>query len=156
MKLRTTQADYNKCVETVYYKILKQAKQQLAPIDHDELRYSLIRKDEHILHEFVNPLCYLRLECHTFGLYNIHFGVETFDHSNPYSQITSFIVRSIFSLTSKEMTEINIEGCVHTDWIITNTSELYAHIEERNEHHTFTLIKYKPRASKRKQMRAVA
>jgi hypothetical protein len=156
MKPQTSQAAYNKSVEAAYFKILKLAKQQLAAIEHEELRYSLIRKEEMIVYEFVNPLIYLRLECNSYGLYLIHYGIETFDSSNEYSKVTALFVRSIYSLTSKQSTEIDIESSVNTDWLITNCSELYSYTEDRNKHHTFMLLKYKPAAVKRKQMKAVA
>jgi hypothetical protein len=153
---------FNKIVKAAYYQILKEAKAMLATIEHEELRYSLVREDKTnnaigtIVHEFINPLLYLRLECHKNGLHGIHYGFEQIGNDPQLSNRTAFFTRSVYRLTSKELTAINIEACVHNDWCITQCSELYEYIEEQQKHHQFQLIKYKPAAMKRKQMKAVA
>jgi len=154
--IQSQQLTYNDAVQEAYFKILKQLRNQLATIEREELRYTLIRKDENIIHEFVNPLCYLRLECRSYGLFGIYYGIETFEKANEYSAITASFVRFIYKLTSKESTALNIENCVRTDWMITNASELYEYIEERQKHHTFALIKHRVTASQRKRMLSVA
>lgn len=145
-----------------YYNILKQAKQLLSTLERDELRYSLEREDKAtpkvgtIIHELINPLIYLRLECHPNEVLAIHYGFEQVLAVNQYSKVTSTFVRSIYKLTSKDATTVNIEEAVRTDWCIKTCSEMYEYVEEQNKHHTFKQIKYKPATVRRKQMMAVA
>lgn len=156
------QLPYNKCVQKAYYAIYKNAKALLSTLEHEELRYSLEREDRTtakvgtIIHEFINPVLYLRLECHPTNSFAIHYGFEESNSFNQFAQITSAFVRSIYRLTAKDETEINIEDSVRTDYCIYSCSDAYEHIEERNKHHQFKLIKYKALAAKRKQMHAVA
>jgi len=152
----TTQLTYNEAVQYAYFKILKLAKQQIATIEQEELRYSLTRRNDHILHEFLNPLLYLRLECHAHGLYSIHFGIETFKSPNEYSKVTASFIRALYKLTSKDTSEVNIENCIRVDWLLTNCSEVYEHTEEHSSQHTFELIKHKVTASQRKRLLSVA
>ena len=133
----------------------------LATIEHEELRYTLIREDKattgsRIIHEMVNPLLYLRLECHANGLCSIHYGFEQNGNDRELNSRTAFFTRYVYKLTSKEVTVIDIEQCVHNDWCITQCSELYEYVEEQMKHHEFHLIKYKASSAKRKQMKAVA
>jgi hypothetical protein len=157
----TNTIQYNEVVKQAYFAILKIAKQLLSYIERDELRYSLIREDgtntpSSIIHEFVSPLLYLRLNCNSESRYVIHYGLELFDTPNEYSKLLASFIRAIYRLTAKENTTINIECCIHTDWLITNCDELYVYIEDRNKHHTFTLIKYKVTAGQRKRLLSVA
>jgi hypothetical protein len=157
----TNITQYNEVVKQTYFAILKAAKQLLSSIEREELRYSLIREDgtnvpNSIIHEFLSPLLYLRLNCNSEGRYVIHYGFELFDTSNEYSKLTASFTRVVYRLTAKENTTINIECSVHTDWLITNCDELYAYIEDRNKYHTFTLIKYKVTANQRKRLLSVA
>jgi hypothetical protein len=154
----TNTIQYNEVVKQAYFTIFKAAKQLLSYIERDELRYCLIRQDEtgSIIHEFVSPLLYLRLDCGSEGHYIIHYGFELFDNPNGYAKLTASFIRYIYKLTSKEATAINIEDSVRTDWLITNCDELYAYIEERNKYHTFKLIPYKVTATKRKRLLSVA
>lgn len=155
-------AAYNKAVKTAYFAVLKVAKQVLATIAHEELRYSLTREDRaaneagSIIHEFLTPLLYIRLECGLDNAYLIHYGIETFDKPNEYAVITAKFTRCIYRLTSKELNSINIESCVQVDWLITNTSEMYEYIEDGNKHHRFELIKHRVTANQRKQLLSVA
>ncbi len=160
--VNSIQLPYNKIVKEVYCAIYRNAKQLLATLEREELRYSLEREDKTtpkvgtIIHEFINPLIYLRLECHPNEVLAIHYGFEQVLAVNQYSKVTSAFVRSIYKLTSKDITTINIENAVRTDWCIKTCSEMYEYIEERNKHHTFKQIKYKPATVRRKQMQAVA
>lgn len=156
------QLPYNTIVRKAYYQILKQAKQLLSTLEREELRYSLEREDKSvpkvgtIIHEIVNPLLYLRLECHPTNTFAIHYGFEQVLAINQYSKITSAFVRNIYELTSKNWTEANVEGCVRTDYCIYSCSEMYEYLEEQGKHHTFKQIKYKSATVRRKQMLAVA
>lgn len=155
-QINTELLAYNKCVQAAYYKILKLARNQLATIEYEELRYSLTRSDRIIIHEFVTPVVYLRLDCTSYGVYAIHYGFELMQKATELSKLTASFTRAIYRLTSKEITSINIENSVHTDWVIYNPSELYEHVEERNRHHTFALIKHRVTATQRKRMLSVA
>jgi hypothetical protein len=154
---------YNKSVNMAYSIILKHAKQLLSTLEREELRYSLEREDKSepkvgtIIHEIINPLLYLRLECHPTNVFAIHYGFEqVLAVNHQYSKITSAFIRSIYKYTSKDIIETNIEDCVRTDWCINTCSEMYEYIEQSNKHHTFRQIKYKPATVRRKQMHAVA
>lgn len=152
---------YNKQVGAAYYSVLKQAKAMLAAIEQHECRYTLQREDKQlhepgIIHEIINPIIYMRLEWHSDGLYHIHFGIEQANRLGQQSDITSAFIRLLYKVTSKEVTTVNIEDCVKTDWFINSCSAMYEYIEERNRYHQFMLIKHKPATVKRKQMQAVA
>jgi|ERR1700744_3996633 len=146
---------YNNAVQSAYFKILKHVKGQLAALKPDELRCTLIRTDEQIIHEFISPLAYLRLECLSYGLYAIHYGFEQVE-TQEYSKLTASFIRAVYYHTAVEQTKIDIEASVHTDWYITSPSELFEHIEERNKHHSFMRLKYKPQPAITKQRLAVA
>lgn len=130
------QAAYNAAVKAAYFTTLKYARQQLATIEHEELRYSLIREDGNddkpykIIHEFLNPLLFLRLDVNAHGDYQIHYGIETFQQSNQYTTLTAKFIRCLYKLSSHEKGKINIEGALQTDWVLTNCSEAYENIEE--------------------------
>jgi len=153
---------YNNSVRQAYNTIYKHAKQLLSTLENEELRFSLEREDKGtpivgtIIHEFINPLLYLRLECHPTNSFAIHYGFEESKSFNQFAKLTASFVRFIYKSTSKDATEVNIEDCVRTDYCIYLCSELYEYIEERNKHHQFRQIKYRSTAVKRKQMHAVA
>ncbi|WP_179416151.1 hypothetical protein HDF19_08440 [Mucilaginibacter sp. E4BP6] len=153
---------YNKSVQDAYFKILKETRKQLATLEREELRYCLEREDRTttkpntVIHEIVNPLVYLRLECKPDNRFAIHFGFEQVLSINQYSQLTTFFIRLLYRVTSKEATVVNVEDAVRTDWIITTCENMYEYIEENNKYHQFRLIKHKPAAMKRKQLKAVA
>lgn len=153
---------YNIAVKQAYYGILKAAKQLLSQIEQEELRYTLIRDEKSktsdgvIIHEFVNPLLYLRLECRTDNLFAIHYGFEQINQQLEYSNITALFTRYVYKLTSKESTPIDIETAVLTDWCINTPSAMYEYIEEQQKHHSFQLIKHKVTASQRKRLLSVA
>jgi hypothetical protein len=156
------QSPYNKSVQQAYIAIYKQAKQLLSTLENEELRYSLEREDKAqpivgtIIHEFINPLLYLRLECHPTNTFAIHYGFEESKSFNEFARITSAFVRYIYKVTNREASDVNIEDAVRTDYCIYQCSEMYEYIEERNKHHHFKQIRYRPSAAKRKQMLAVA
>ncbi|HEY4324380.1 MAG TPA: hypothetical protein VGN20_10355 [Mucilaginibacter sp.] len=153
---------YNKKVREAYFQILKEAKAILATSEHEELRYSLVREEKgdystpSVIHEFLNPIIYLRLEFASNELYVIHYGFEQINGDKELSNRTASFTRTVYRLTSKELTGINIEACVSNSWCITNCSGLYEYIEERNKYHQFKPIKYKPASLRRKRMQAVA
>jgi hypothetical protein len=152
---------YNIEVKRAFMQILKEAKAMLATIEHEELRYSLVRDEKNItpiqrvVYEFVNPLIYLRLECNNENLYVIRYGFEMSNSDGQLSNSPAYFTRAVYRLTAKEATGIDIEKCVSNSWCITDCSALYEYIEDRNKHHQFSLIKHKPAAVKR-NMKAVA
>jgi hypothetical protein len=147
----------NQAVQTAYYAMLKQARQLLSTIEGEEFRHSLVRAEKRrkpgLIHEFVNPLLYLRLTWHDDGSYSIHYG---FEPCETYESITRPFVRSVYKLSMKDSTSSNIEDRIRTDWFIHNPDDMYEYIDERRKYHCFKLIKYRPSASKRKQMRVMA
>jgi hypothetical protein len=153
---------YNKAIRESYYLIYRKAKQLLATLEREELRFSLEREDRSaiktnaILHELISPLLYLRLESDNAGLLAIHFGFEQVLAHNQYSELTASFMRLLYRHTATENTTMNIENCIKTDWMINTCSAMYEHIEERNKYHTFKQIPYKPATVKRKQLKAVA
>jgi len=159
---QTTVSPYNKAVKEAYFQILKEARAMLATIKQDELRYSLVREERKltdlisVIHEFVNPLLYLRLECSTNQQFVINYGFEPIRNDVTLSDRTAHFTRSVYRLTSKEVTQINIEASVSNSWCITECSALYEYVEDQMKYHQFHLIKYKPAISRRKQMKAVA
>lgn len=153
---------YNKAVKGAYFKLWRGTQQLLTTVERHELRCTLQRQDRSAIsfgskvHEVINPLIYLSLECNDGELLSIHFGFEQLVEDQEYSHITSRFVRLLYKLTASENTSINIESCINTDYIITSCSELYEVVEDRMKHHSFSLIKYKPATTRRKQMMAVA
>jgi len=145
---------YDEAVHTAYFTSLKVARLLLATIEREELRYSLIREDPItdtacILHEFVNPLIYLRLERGLDKTLSIRYG---FEPCKDYAHVTVAFTRTLYKVTMKDTTSLNIENSIKTEWYVHNPDEMYAYIEEQMKHHSFSLIKHKPTASQRKQL----
>ncbi|MCR8559274.1 hypothetical protein KXD93_16575 [Mucilaginibacter sp. BJC16-A38] len=139
---------FNETVEKVYKQLLKKTKQLIATLDTDTLRSYLERpmndgKSETVIHELVHPLCYLRLEHYVSGIYAIHFGIEQFCPTDHYSEFTSTFIRMVFKSTDCETTQLNIERCVMTNWCISNCSDMYEYVLERNKYHVEKTIAYK-------------
>ena len=165
MKQQTTHdpriLPYNKAVKAAYYKTLRKAKEMLSTVEQDELRYTLVKAGNptstgYIVHEFINPLLYLRLEAENDSLFFIHFGVEQVQNNEHLSNITSKFIRALYNFTTKEATMVNIEMAVRTDWLLNSCSDAYEYIEERNKYHVFKRLPYKVNAAKRKQLLSVA
>lgn len=152
---------YNNEVRMAYDKILKLVTRHIATVERHDLRCTLQRRDDgeigfgHKVHELVSPIIYLSLECNDGELLSIHWGFEQFDERCEFSAITAQFIRSIFSFTALEHTSWNIQQCVHTDYVVTNCSELFEVIEDGNRYHTYKVIPYKAMA-KKKSLRAVA
>lgn len=151
--------DYNSCVKDAYYKILKQSEIIIATLEEEPLRQILERSNNEvkagvIIHEFLNALVYLRLECYEENVFAIHYGYEQSDRLTKYYPVTSAFIRSVYKNTTKENTLINIEDCIRTDWVITNCAELFEYIGDRNKHHISRTIKQK--AVRKKQLLKVA
>jgi len=153
---------YNSVVEQAYFRVLKKAKQMLATIEQEELRFTLERSDkgetkgDMIIHEIISPVLYLRLECHTDNVMAIHFGIEPVNQLGQLSDLTSMFLRKLYEYTGQESTGANIEKCVRTDWFINLCSEMYEYIEVRNKYHTFKQIKYRDASTRKKQILSIA
>lgn len=147
---------YNSIVKDVYFTILKKSKLLLSGLERSEYRHTLTRvvtTEDSILHELLNPILYLRLECHSYGIYKITWGFEQLDltgTANDFSYVTSQFIRLLYKLSAKEVTPINIEASVRTDIVQTLCSEFYDYTEEHSKNHIYKLIAYRPAASKRK------
>jgi len=153
---------YNEAVKNSYFKILKKAKLLLSTIENDELRYTLERQDKNksvvgtIVHELISPVLYLRLEHHSDNIMAIHFGIEQVNELGLLSSITTSFLRVLYKLTSKEITGVDIECCVRTDWFINSCSAAYEYIKERNKYHELKQLKYKVSSTRRKTILHVA
>lgn len=157
---RTAALTYNTAVRQAYGRILKHAKQLLASLEQEELRFTLERmerskKPHAVIHELISPLLFLRLECSGETLMAIHFGIEHVDQSPALAMVTAAFLRMLFKETARKKDGIDIEDCVKTDWFIKSCSEMFAYVEERNKYHTFKQLKYK-RAPQQKNVLAVA
>lgn len=147
--------DYNQVVTIAYLRIIKLAKQLISSLEEELLRAILERTDKpqisggYIVHEIINPLIYIRLEAYKDDLLAIHYGYEQTGLFTQYYPITSAFIRSVYWCTARENTTINIEDCIHTDWVITNCAELYEYIGDRNKYHTINTVKYEGRQLKR-------
>jgi hypothetical protein len=149
-------SSYNRAVKQAYFKLFTTTKNMLATIERYELRCTLIREDDAvnepgIIHQLVNPLFHLRLEHYSDGRYGIRYGFELFDQPNEYSRLTALFIRTIYKLTEQEVTGINIESCIHTEWVITTCSDMYEYIEEHGQQHHFRLIRYSTKGSRSKK-----
>jgi len=139
---------YNRSVKNSYFAILEYCKLLVASLIETPLRQTMERENNFLMdnnsvkHEFITPLTYLRLECSNKGRYFIHYGYEQTDRFTQYYMVTSAFIRSIYFHTSKENTEINIEECVHTDWVITNCAELFEYVGDRNKYHQVRIIEF--------------
>jgi len=140
--------NYNEEVIKAQKNILNVVREIISRCPERPLRQVLIRsqygivKPHTIVYEFLNPLIYLRLECSKESIFNIHYGYEQTERFTKYYPITSAFIRSIYRFTTKENTEINIEDCVHTDWVITNCAELFEYIGDRNKYHKVSTIEF--------------
>jgi hypothetical protein len=153
---------YNTAVHKAYGRILKHTKQLLASIEQEELRFILERmerskKPNTIVHELINALLFVRLDCSPEGVMAIHFGIEDVENSVALGAITATFLRILYAETSAtKNSTIDIEDCVKTDWFIKNCSDLFEYVNERNKYHTFKQIKHKVLPHQRKKLLSVA
>ena len=157
-KTNTQHSSRNEAIKAAYFAMLKVAMQLLSTIEQEDFRHTLVRDNEPVkafglIHEFVNPLLYLRLTLLEDGLLGIHYG---FEPCETYAHITVAFCRSVYKFSMRDSTLVNIENSIKTDWYLHNPDEMYEYISDRNKYHTYKLIRYKPSTSKRKQMMAVA
>jgi hypothetical protein len=150
-------ASYNTVVEQAYDCIFKRAKQLLASIERDDLRTMFERKNtdcrpDTIMHEVINPLLYLRLECERHGMLTIRFGIEPITKDTVLSALTAQFLRTVFAMTDKAVTACNIEQCIKTDWFINSCSDMFEYLEMRNKHHTVKQVQYKVSAPKQSKI----
>jgi hypothetical protein len=159
-KVNTNTSDYNKVVEQAYYRILRYAFSLISKLEDEPFKQALVRLVQPLptgglLHEWINPLIFLRLGCIS-NEYVIHFGFEEAEEDEVVAAVTSAFMRYIYTVTSKTRTAINIERAVRTDWMISNPAEMFDYVLDHSEHHTVVLIKPKLKPRKRKRMLSVA
>jgi hypothetical protein len=156
-------AAFNNEVHRAYFKLLKQTEKLIATLQQHELRCTLQQQDNTPIsvfskvHELVSPLLYLSLQCCDGERLSIKFGFEQGGDDYRFSHITAKFLRTLYKCTASENTTVDIEDCIHTDYIIVNCSELYECIEDSHHKlHTFKLIKHRSTATQRKRMLSVA
>ena len=152
----------NHCIKSAYVTIYKGVKSLISSIEEEPLRQIMERDCKTppivgtIIHELISPLLYLRLECYTNNEFGIHYGYEQGILASQFYNITSAFVRLVYKATMANETAIDIQDCVRTNWVITECSELFEYMSERNKLHTYKVLKYKPTTAKRKQLLSVA
>jgi hypothetical protein len=152
----------NRAVRSAYLQIYKEVKALLSTLEEELLRQIMEREHKgiasvgSIIHELISPLLYLRLECYTGNILAIHYGYDQGDLASQFYSITSAFIRTLYKLTMATDSAINIEDCIRTDWVIVNCSEMFEYMAERNKHHSYKVLKYKPKASNRKLQLQVA
>jgi len=152
--LKTSIIDYNQAVVDAHNNILKVLLTLIASIERQEMRYTLQRQfkplgETGIVHEIISPLFYLRLQDYCNGKAEIHYG---YSNSTSYSPLTNVFARAVYSQTSVEKTNVNIEDCIRAERFIANTDELYEYIDETRKFHTFYLIPYRKQRKSKKLM----
>ncbi|MGN6396559.1 MAG: hypothetical protein ACTHMI_13405 [Mucilaginibacter sp.] len=148
---------YNKAVQKAFNQILNEAKAMLSKIERRELRCTLFREIKPAtrnmpVYEFINPLFYLKLSCENDERFAIHYGFECGNAGHEFSNQTALFTRAIYRFTAKECTEIDIEDCVQTDWVITECSALFEYKED-SANYQFSLLKQEPGVKKRKALK---
>lgn len=142
----------NRAVMTSYLAISKIVKQLIASLPQDILRY-IVELDcktypaiSPKLHELTSPIFYLCLrECK--GHLRIHFGC---DMNEQFAAYTNQFIRAIYKLTMAQYTEVDIEDCVQTDSIVTDTCGLFDEMQHKRPTYPYKVVKYKSITGKRK------
>jgi hypothetical protein len=160
-EINRTSPEYNRAVQTAYLQIYKEAKALLSTIEQEPLRQIMERECKtmnaiDIVHEMISPLIFLRLERYATNELAIHYGYAACELASQFYPITSAFIRTVYKLTMATTGSINIEGCVRTDWVVVECAEMFEYMLDRNKHHTFSVLKFKPTATRRKQQLQVA
>jgi hypothetical protein len=151
----------NDTIYCAYLTIVNYSKKLISSIPEEPLRQILEKtnnssiKINSVIHELISPLVYLRLDCSKKGAYQIHYGYEQTDIYIKHYPVTSAFIRSIYRYTDKKNTVIDIEDCIHTDWVITNCAELFEYIGDRNKHHVVSTLAYKPEKQQKRVLQTV-
>jgi hypothetical protein len=151
-------AQKQRAIKAAYLHIYKATKALLSTIESEQLRCVMEREDNakpetgSIIHELISPLIYLRLECYKDGSYAIHYGFAQCDLSTTYHRVTAAFVRLLYKLTM----ENELQDCIRTDWVITECSELYEYMLDRNKYHTVKQLSYSTKATTPKRQLKVA
>ena len=153
----TARTQKNRAVKSAYLQIYKATKALLSTIQDEELRCVMEREDKakpetgSIIHELINPLVYLRLECLKDNTYTIHYGFAQCDLTTAYHRVTATFIRMLYKLTMED----DLQESIRTDWVITECGELFEYMIERNKHHRVYVLAYKP-TIQRRQLKSVA
>jgi len=155
-KIAPTLEQRNAAVKAVFLAIMQETKELIATLPQFLLRHCIEMEDtphpNSKAFKFITPLTYLCLRDSDKGLL-IQFG---FDTSYEYIELTSKFVRLIYKLTMVERTRLNIEDCVSSHCIITDTSYLFDEMEWKHPDTPVHIIAHKPATTPRKQRMAVA
>lgn len=159
-KRTKTKPTYNDTVKQAYYQILKQTKLLLSTIEEEPLRHIRIRKikqpfEEYpvIVNELISPLVYLQLGWYS-DHYRIYFGFNINEKGYSCHEITSQFLRILYRFTMKGSAAHNIEGCIHTDCLITNCDDFYEYISYKEQNKYISrIIKHQAKTVKRNLQR---
>lgn len=159
-KCTKTLPNYNETVKQAYAQILKQTKVLLSTIDEEPLRHIRIRKikqpyEEYpvIVNELISPLIYLQLGWY-YNHYRLYFGFNINKTGHSCHEITSAFLRIIYKYTMKGTTAHNIEGCIHTDCLITSCDDFYEYVSyKQEEKYLNRIIRHQPKTVKRNLQR---
>ena len=162
--MHTRQQLKNASTLKAYHSILKAAKRLLSKVEEEPLRYTLTRVERNrftnqtILHEWISPLLYLRLDLLPSNDYAIHYGYLTSTTFGPFYHLTSAFIRTVYRRTMRGNTSINIEETVKNDYVVQECAEAYEYVEMQQKHHRFRLILYKTKQAKpiKRKLRRVA
>jgi hypothetical protein len=135
---------YNKIVLRAYTSIVELAKQTISGLEKEDYRHTLatqVKPKDRIVHEFVNPLLYLRLYRQHDDSYAMNYGFEPcMTHSN----ITLPFVKGLHKLVQEAAAKAKIDNCIRVDWYFNDPDELYEFLAMHDKDHTYALIEYNP------------
>ena len=135
---------YNKIVLKAYTNIVELAKTTLSGLEKEDFRHTLIMQaspKDRIVHEFVNPLLYLRLYRQHDDSFAMQYG---FEPCLIYSSVTLPFVKALHNVLHMAAVKAKIPNTIRADWYPNDPDELYAFIEMINKDHTHALIEYNP------------
>ena len=149
---------YNLQVLQVYKRLLRKAVALIASLPTNNIHCAFVRLENAfepgLIHEFISPVLYLRLDCDRNGKLAIHYGYEqslAFSHLYP---TTSSFIRLVYKLTMASV-HINIEDCIRSDYVIYECANLYAQTElTQLKAYSPIIIKHKLKTEKIKLSKA--
>ena len=146
---------YNKIVLRAYTSIVDLAKQTISGLEKEDYRHTLatrVNPKDRIVHEFVNPLLYLRLYRQHDDSFAMQYG---FEPCLIYSNVTLPFVKALHNVLHMAAVKAKIPNTIRADWYPNDPDELYAFIEMINKDHVHALIEYNPSNSPKEVMPVV-
>ena len=146
---------YNKIVLNAYMAIVDLAKQTLSGLEKEDLRHTLTLQatpKDRIIHEFINPLLYLRLYRQHDDSYAMNYG---FEPCLDYSNITLPFVKALHTIIHEAAVKAKIPNCIRADWYFNDPDELYEYLSINDTGHCYALIEYNPSNSPKEQVKVV-